>query len=277
MELAEDLTDGHWTSNHECFIIDTTSLSKLCILGDDVEPCFEGASVKQLEFSFNENFIKQFTELMEIMAKYIKEGDTSMDTNVNEVEEVVETEVVEETPEVEAAEEPTPTYNLDEIPEYVNLKISYSDLQAMKEKLEDEVKTLQAQYDDIVFFKDDLSRELESIKAEYANAKSLLDALTVENTELKEYKLNIEKKEKEAMIDRFFMLSEEDKADVIANIDTYSLDEIEAKLSTIGFRKGINFSLNTEEVPNNMSLNIKNDDEPSGTYTWVDAVKNNVK
>ena len=105
----------------------------------------------------------------------------------------------------------------------------------------------------------------------------MLDALTVENTELKEYKLNIEKKEKEAMIDRFFMLSEEDKADVIANIDTYSLDEIEAKLSTIGFRKGINFSLNTEEVPNNMSLNIKNDDEPSGTYTWVDAVKNNVK
>jgi hypothetical protein len=46
------------------------------------------------------------------------------------------------------------------------------------------------------------------------------------------------------------MLSDEDKADVIANKATYSLDDIEAKLAVIAVRKKVSFkreeSLETE-------------------------------
>ena len=45
------------------------------------------------------------------------------------------------------------------------------------------------------------------------------------------------------MIDGFYMLSDADKADVVANIDTYSLEDIEAKLSIICVRNKVSFNL----------------------------------
>jgi hypothetical protein len=65
--------------------------------------------------------------------------------------------------------------------------------------------------------------------------------LNAELESLKEFKLKIERAEKEAKIAEFFMLSDEDKADVIANIDKYSLDDIEAKLSVICFHNKVSF------------------------------------
>ena len=43
------------------------------------------------------------------------------------------------------------------------------------------------------------------------------------------------------------MLSDEDKKDVIENIDKYSLDEIEAKLSVICFHNKVSFKNEDEE------------------------------
>ena len=43
------------------------------------------------------------------------------------------------------------------------------------------------------------------------------------------------------------MLSDEDKKDVIDNIDTYSLDEIEAKLSIICVRNKVSFNLEDDD------------------------------
>jgi hypothetical protein len=70
------------------------------------------------------------------------------------------------------------------------------------------------------------------------------------------------------------MLSEEDKKDVVENISTYSLNEIEAKLSIICVRNKVNFNLNTDEE-NNMSLNIE---QPSASAfdsapAWVRAAE----
>ena len=49
MELDETTLQGHWTTDikddMEFFIINDAIFSKLCILGDDVEPCFEGAGI----------------------------------------------------------------------------------------------------------------------------------------------------------------------------------------------------------------------------------------
>jgi uncharacterized protein len=54
MELDEQTLDGHWEVNKkgmDFFIINDAIFSKLCILGDDVEPCFEGAKVSAPDVS----------------------------------------------------------------------------------------------------------------------------------------------------------------------------------------------------------------------------------
>jgi hypothetical protein len=49
MEIDEASVQGQWTKNNnsnlEFFIINDATFSKLCILGEDIEPCFEGAEV----------------------------------------------------------------------------------------------------------------------------------------------------------------------------------------------------------------------------------------
>ena len=80
--------------------------------------------------------------------------------------------------------------------------------------------------------------------------------------------------EKEKMIASFYMLSDEDKKDVVANIDTYSLDDIEAKLSIICVRNKVSFNLdddkNEGKDPMTFSLNGgMNDDAPA----WVKALR----
>jgi hypothetical protein len=60
MELDEDTLDAFWTKDNngkpQFFIINEAIMSKLCILGEDVEPCFEGASIKPVQFSFEDDF-----------------------------------------------------------------------------------------------------------------------------------------------------------------------------------------------------------------------------
>jgi hypothetical protein len=49
MELNEENLKGSWTFDDKgkpkFFIIDEAMIQKLCILGEDVEPCFEGAGI----------------------------------------------------------------------------------------------------------------------------------------------------------------------------------------------------------------------------------------
>ncbi len=58
MELDEKLIDAHWTKDAngkpQFFIINEAIISKLCILGENCEPCFEGAQITK--FSLDENF-----------------------------------------------------------------------------------------------------------------------------------------------------------------------------------------------------------------------------
>ena len=99
-------------------------------------------------------------------------------------------------------------YSLEEIPEYVELQDKYSNLETS--------------YNDLMATQEALKAEIE---------------------ELTSFKAAVVRERKEAMIKSFYMLTDEDKADVIDNIDTYSLDEIEAKLSILCVRNKVSFSL----------------------------------
>ena len=74
------------------------------------------------------------------------------------------------------------------------------------------------------------------------------------------------------MIDSFYMLSDEDKQDVIDNIDTYSIDDIEAKLSIICVRNKVNFGTEDDDKKSETvtySLHHEDDCAPA----WVKAVR----
>ena len=110
MELDPETLDGHWSTNNKTgmdfFIINDAIFSKLCILGEDVEPCFEGASVTAPEvskkFSLDDDFRKTLYTMMQDL-KFALEGGNNMDIEQNLVAEetAAETEVVEETVENE--------------------------------------------------------------------------------------------------------------------------------------------------------------------------------
>ena len=265
MELYEPTLKGFWSENDNngasFFIINEAVISKLCILGEDVEPCFEGAQITRVQFSFEPEFQNKIMDMMEQVREIYEKGGTD---SVEEVktpemeEEVLDNEEekpeeeapaepeVEETPEEQAEEAPAETeeeveekneesedeavkYNLDEIQEYIELKSNY-------EKLENDFNEMKAKYEELV-----------------------------------DFKLAADRKEKQAMIDSFYMLTEEDKKDVVKNIDSYSLDDIEAKLSVICVRNRVSFDLEKEEKDVPTVFNLSDSLEDDQTPAWVKA------
>ena len=68
------------------------------------------------------------------------------------------------------------------------------------------------------------------------------------------------------------MLSDKDKEDVVKNIDSYSLEDIENKLSVICFRNKVNFSV--EENNNEEEDNIQEEKKEPTTYN-LNGLENN--
>ena len=138
-----------------------------------------------------------------------------------------------------------PQYSLEEIPEYIQLKADFEQLQN-----------------------------------DYSVLKEENEALVATNQQLNEFKLSVEKKDKQAMIDSFYMLSAEDKQEVQNNIDNYSLNDIEAKLSIICVRNKVDFSLNDKEDEKEKEAPIIFSLDPTASDSdipeWIQAVKENM-
>ena len=114
----------------------------------------------------------------------------------------------------------------------------------------------------------------------YNTLQSQYSALETEVTELREFKVAAERKDKEAMIAGFYMLSDEDKKDVVDNIDTYSLEDIEAKLSIICVRNKVSFDLddNKEEKKEVVTYSMNDQlSDDSNVPAFVKAMRNVAK
>ena len=119
-----------------------------------------------------------------------------------------------------------------------------------------------------------LEESYNTLQAEYAELNSKYEALV-------EFKNQVENEKKDALINSFYMLSDEDKQEVIENKANYSLDDIEAKLSVICVRKKVNFDLDdtskndniVEEEKDVMTYNLSGNDTAS-TPAWIAALKN---
>lgn len=341
MELDEKNLNAFWSKDNngkpEFFIINEAIIKGLCVLGENNEPCFEGAKITAptIQFSFDEGFKEQLFSMMNELTKLLNKeeqrvltrysvtiGDalwtalyeytenldcaydivgvyedgeqkfavlkaddkySRIDFSINEdntytigtelvafdsyepdaepqfaaeaiaeyvaqkkgKKEEEDTEENEDTTKKENASEEEEEdkkkkkkeYSLEEIPEYVELRDAFN--------------TLKIQYD--------------ALEVNYNNMKtSVADLTQFKNTVLKE--------EKQEMINSFYMLSDEDKKDVIDHIDEYSKDEIEAKLSIICVRNRVSFE--EENKPNNPTTYSFNDiDNKENTVpAWVKSV-----
>ena len=353
MELDENHLNAHWSESDNgkpsFFIINEAIISKLCTLGENNEPCFEGANIGTpvIQFAFADGFKEQVFSMMNELKELLNKGGekvftryaveigdalwTALYSHVEGtygIESVCEDEgqklfavltadekyyrldfsVAEDGSVVFAAEATLledyvpaeePQFDPEAVAEYVKSK--KEDKPADEEKSEeedeeekcpkcnkpksecdcedededDEKKDKKEKYnlEEIQEYVE-LSNNYSALEANYSAAQARISELEGQLAELTTFKKSIEKAEKEKMIASFYMLSDEDKAEVVANIDNYSLDDIEAKLSILCVRNKVSFNLNDnkkqEQDPMVFNLNSELSDE---VPAWVKALR----
>lgn len=311
MELHNKLTKGKWTKDEngrvKFFIINEAVIQKLCILGENVEPCFEGAGIAA-QFSFDDEFKNNLYSMMNELKQALQEGgETQMTEEIKnpevEQEEVPATEDTEfkKKPEEEEEEEKknpssegekdsedkedSDESKKDEEDDEDEKKKKKMNHAASEDEEEEEEKCEKCgkKKSECTCKKFSLEEipEYVELQNNYSALEEKYNALVAEIEPLREFKNEADKKEKQAMIDSFYMLSDADKADVVSNIDTYSLDDIEAKLSIICVRNKVNFSLDEDkkeeakEEPLVYSLGDKDDGDDAPA--WIKAVRETAK
>ena len=287
MELDEQSLDGRWETNTkngmEFFIINDATFSKLCILGDDVEPCFEGASVTKPEVStsfskVDDTFKKTLYAMMQDL-KFALEGGSKM--------ELENEEVILETPAEEEEVKTEEVVNEEEVKteEVVNEEEVETDDAPVEEELPQEPDSTEPSEpeEEVVeeVVSDNNEEEYSLLKSNYEKLQADYSQLKESYDELVEFKNKVDDKDKEELINSFYMLSDEDKKEVIENKSKYSKDEIEAKLSVICYRKKVNFD------SSNLEKNENKEEDVVTTYSvenvgstipaWVSALMDTKK
>lgn len=290
MELDKDTLDGYWSENvntkMELFIVNDAIFSKLCILGDDVEPCFEGSSVTAPNVSTNfskvdDNFKQTLFSMMQDLKFALEGGNMAKvdEEKKDKTNETVENKTDKTTEEVKDTETGKDNKDKDKKKNYTKEEDKKEDNPAPAEDKKPEEKKEETKTP-----AEDKKEEDKKDKKDYALMYSELETkyndLSAKYESLVAFKQNVEKQQKEELISGFYMLSDEDKKDVVAHIDEYSLDDIEAKLSVICVRKKVNFDLDdtsknenkTEEENPVTTFNLENagDSVPA----WIKAIQN---
>ena len=291
MELDEKSLEGHWSTNikqnMEFFIINDAIFSKLCILGDDVEPCFEGSAVTapqvSASFTLDDNFKHTLFEMMQELTYALKGGNTVADIKDKAPETQMEENEVNPTSEFSAENQDNPNESLSTENE-INTESTESTFEKKDDDKEennssDEGATSESDSDD-KDDNDDDKKKYTALEEKFNTLQSDYTALEAQVKELRAFKENIESKQKDDLIGQFYMLSDEDKKDVIENKAKYSLEEIESKLAVICFKKKVNFNLDNSsenedkkketEIPVT-TFNVDNRED--STPDWIKAVE----
>lgn len=260
-----DNVDGHWTTDSndvEFFIINDAIFTKLCILGDDVEPCFEGASVTSPEvsehFSYNKEFSHTLFAMMNELKSALTKGGSMPKENVKSVEVEPTATVEKEAPVVEEFAENVETN------ENVESSEDSAEETFAKEEEKKEDKKDSDSDDKEDEKKPEKKHKLENQVSELSEQlKELTDKFTVleaEAEELRKFKAERINADKDAMIAKYHMLSDEDKAEIIADKDKFTIGEIESKLALLYVQKNVNFD-EEEEVDSTPLTTFSLDDE----------------
>lgn len=304
MELDEDSLDGHWSTNNKTgmdfFIINDAIFSKLCILGDDVEPCFEGASVTKPEVSktftkVDNTFKKTLYTMMQELKFALEGGQDNMDIDnkdavaeeeLKDTPAVEEQEVKEESAAAEEVQDSTEAQSDAESEfKYQSDKKTKTKCESEDNKKDDDSDKKDNGEDDKKEDKEDDDKKVKSkssLEQDYEELKSKFEKLEEDYKVLVKFKEEIDNEKKDELINSFYMLSDEDKAEVRENKSKYSLEDIEAKLSVICVRKKVNFdsedsSKNDKTVEKDVVTTFNLQDDGSSVPAFISALRNTQK
>ena len=309
MELDESTLDGHWSNDVKTgidfFIINDAIFSKLCILGDDVEPCFEGSSVtapqvsktfSKVDDKFKQTLFTMMQELKEALeggqkmpgdGKFSEENlDNAVQIDFQENQENVEdaekfaksednedfAKKDEKEEEEEKASEDKPEDKEDDEDKYAAKEENKDDDDDKEDKQDDDDEDEKKKYSLLESNYQALEIQHQELQAKYENLQTQYQAL-------EDFKKEVENEKKDALIATFYMLSDEDKKEVIENKAKYSLEEIESKLAVICVRKKVSFDLESEEQEQETQAvaTYNLDAVEASTPAWVKALKNTQK
>lgn len=301
MELDKDTMTGSWTEyakDVELYIVKDAIFSKLCILGDDVEPCFEGSSI--LAGEENNKFSQTLFSMMQDLKFALQGGQKEMTDNIIESASLTPvvacdtiTSSIEDTISVGDFTVVTPEPAIEEAIEAPIIEekgeTGEPGIPASEFKKEEEEKKEESTSEDKEESKDEPAKEEDKkdedeedkkkryslLESEYETLKNNYSLLEQKYNELVEFKAQIEDKEKDALIAKFFMLSDEDKRDVIQNKRNYTLEEIEGKLSIAYVRSDSKFGVDAAEEPEEapaLTYSL-NECAESNTPAWLKAVE----
>ncbi len=303
MELDEESLKGHWTiddkSGMEFFIINDAIFRGLCILGEENEPCFEGSQITG-SFSLDESFDSKIYKLMKEVQK-LKGGNFTVELEDKKIteDEVVDSKVDEEEVNDDAVEdleedtaEDTPVDEEEKVeeeesaeePEVEEEEPAAEEEVEEEESAEEEEKLDENEDEDVKFSLIDFQNLQESysnLETQFNELQRKFDDMSASYDTLVEFKATKDREEKQAMIDSFYMLSDTDKKDVQDNIDNYSLDEIEAKLSIICVHNKLDLSGKADNENNSgttFSLDdVDDDSEETNIPALVSVLRKNRK
>lgn len=217
--------------DHGCFL-------GLQVLGDDVEPCFEGSSF----FALQETIQSAISKIKEASHNFEKGGMTEMENientpvvteettpvveetgTENETTPVVEEVVTEATVVEETPVEETPA----EVTAPVDDNAPQTEEEAVVEENSDDTKI-----EELTETIATLNTKVEEMQTEYANAQEQISTLTEEVTALREYKREIENQQKQAVIAEYTNnLAEEVINAYKEKIDEYTVLDLDKELA----------------------------------------------
>lgn len=247
MELYVNSIDGEWKRDGavEYFEFTDGVFFGLLALGDDVDPCFEGAAFYGLDQSAKEFFeeLKNYT----LSAKSELIGGTEM-----EIEKIEETPVVEEQVEEVTSEEEVVTEEATEEVQEVATEETEEEAPAAEEVTEATEETADdhavenfeneevaeeneegtEETEEVKEVVEETIEEASDIQAEYQAALQRIADLEAQVNELTTYKNDAERVKKTSLIEKYsILLGEEACANYTAKIDEYSFEDLKKEVS----------------------------------------------
>lgn len=304
MELDPETLSGEWAKSNnseiEFFIINDAVFTKLCILGDDVEPCFEGASVTapdiSKQFTFKQDFsntlfsmMKELQHAMNVDTNYIEGGSHMLrkgtDGLNNDDDVVIELEVDANGAEDDQGETSTSatlgqesdpvSIELDDVAEVsADEQTENSDVSDNTADTADESSTEESSDSD--GDNNDAGSEFAAnqeepteLELEFAKLQEEYNSMKAELESLRTYKLEQENAQKDEIINKYYMLDDADKADVIAHKSELTCQEIEEKLAFAYVQKNVDFS-SIDGSPEEVDTVILEEEDPITTFSLDD-------
>jgi hypothetical protein len=246
MELANDTGSWKRIEGHDCYDIEDAIVSKLCILGSEVEPCFEGAAFGKEEPNISYSLDKEtYEEFIKTFALQVKEALEEEKNVIDKTKGGLMT--------MSKVNDPNNPTIIDP-----------------KNNSEGEYEK---KFNDLTKDFDTLSKNFTKVSEELEEANNKLQKLI-------EYKNQVEGEKKEQLFNKFKdknVIEEAELDTVLSKMESLTYEELDSTLCQLyTYAK---MALEDEKdnpiaTPTPRTFNLNNDNSDMGGMTWEQAVKN---